>query len=116
MKTLGNYIRKVRTKSEAQKKQTVILWMVALTSLIFLIWAVTFSLSIINNQVDEERLQVEVNTLAKTLASADLVSNTVVVSNESNSWVTKVSQIVVESTDSVKEGFWVISRWLHPAN
>ena len=113
--SVSSYIEKVRVKSEAEKKRTAISWTIGLTILIFIVWAVSFGISVANRQADEARLQMEANALAKVQALADSVSSTTVVT-PGDSWIDQLGQIVTEGADSVGEGFWAVGRWLHPTN
>ena len=114
--SVSSYIEKVRVKSEAEKKRVAISWTIGLTILIFIVWAVSFGVSVANRQADEARLQMEANALAKVQALADSDSSTVAVTPESDSWIDQLGQIITEGADSVGEGFWAVGRWLHPTN
>ncbi len=116
MKGLGNYIKKVQAKSEAEKKQTVVVWTITLTSLIFIIWVITFSLSVVNNQVEEVRLREAATAKAQATQFEPVgTSTTLAVSKQNNSWGTKLSKFIAEGADSISTGFWAISNWLHPS-
>lgn len=98
-----NYIQIVRARPEEDKKRAVMVWTITLTSLIFIIWSVSFGLSVANNQAEEIRLRNEAVLLAKTQA----------VVAPKKSWGTKLNELVVGGADSVAEGFWTVGSWLH---
>jgi len=117
MVSISRYIEKVRIKSEVEKKRTAISWTIALTILIFIVWSISFGVSVANRQADDARLQAEANALAKTQALAESTSSVMVVtSQKKSSWLDQLGQIVADGADSVSEGFWAIGRWLHPVN
>ncbi|OJI08677.1 MAG: hypothetical protein COV08_03250 [Candidatus Vogelbacteria bacterium CG10_big_fil_rev_8_21_14_0_10_49_38] len=101
--SLASYIEKVRAKPEAEKQPIVFGWTVALTTLIFLIWALSFSLSVANNQNRNQELQRQAETAA---AVSDQPSGLATV-------VGNLSSLVNETVDSITNGFWIAIGLIH---
>lgn len=110
MERIQNYINKIRGRTEEEKKRAAILWTISITILIFIIWAVTFSLSISNDRAREERLQAEALVEARARQEA---STTQVVPARTDSWSKRVGRFIADGAESVSTGFWVIGSWLH---
>lgn len=114
MSKIRDYINKVKAKSEAEKKRVVFMWTLIIISLIFLIWVISFSLSVANNEADLARLQVEAEATAKAQLAKDATNTSPIGVNEANvSLVGRLSQFVSGGASAVSEGFWTVGSWLH---
>lgn len=105
-----NYINAVKSRTEEEKKRAVIFWTIFLIVIIFIIWVITFSLSVFNHQAEDLRLREEAMARARVMAEASTTTNIVEIEN---SWPTRLRSVVVDGVESVSEGFWVIGSWLH---
>ncbi len=108
--SIRDYIEKIKTKPEDEKKRAVFIWTTIIISLIFLIWVVTFSLSVANNQADLTQLQAEAEVSAK--AQLITVSSTSP-RLESNSIIARFGQFISAGAGAINEGFWTVGSWLH---
>jgi hypothetical protein len=107
---INNYVESVKTRSEEEKRRVAITWTIVITILIFIVWAITFSLSIVNRQVEDERLRTEALARAKKVSEA---STTVGLVLPQDSWSVKLRGILTDGADSVSQGFWTVGSWLH---
>lgn len=107
---INNYIRSVKNRPEEAKKQAAITWTIIITILIFIFWAITFSLSVVNNQVENERLRAEALARAKKASEASTTSERTL---PQDSWSVKLRGILTDGADSVSQGFWTVGSWLH---
>jgi len=107
---VADYIQKVKAKPEDEKKRIVFMWTIVIVALIFLIWAVTFSLSVANDRADLARLQAE----AEAGARAQITKSTSSPAQNDGSWGASLGQFISSGASAVSEGFWTIGSWLHP--
>lgn len=111
MEKIKNYINRVRSRSEEEKKRAAITWTIILTILIFIIWASTFSLSVINRQNEDAQLRARAAIEAK---KALVASTTTIVADQTNgSWLSQLGNFMISGADSISNGFWTVGSWLH---
>lgn len=110
MEKIQNYINKIRQRTEEEKKRAVIFWTISITVLIFIIWVITFSLSMANDRAKEKQLLVEAQAKAQAQIEA---STTEAVPTRTDTWTRRVGKFIIDGVDSVSTGFWVIGSWLH---
>jgi uncharacterized membrane protein YqiK len=116
--SVKDYIEKVKAKPEEEKKRIVFMWTIIIVLVIFLVWAISFSLSVANNQADQAQIQAEAEVLAKKQALAEQAliesSSTItlpVVTGES--WGVSLNRFINNGISAVSEGFWTVGGWLH---
>ena len=107
--SVKDYIEKTKTKPEDEKKRVVFMWTIAIIVLIFLVWAISFSLSIANNQDDSARLRAE----AEVTARAQIVKSTTSPAQNIGSWRARLRQFILDGASAINEGFWTVGSWLH---
>lgn len=107
--SIRDYIEKIKIKPENEKKQIVFIWTIAIVSLIFLIWLITFSLSVANNQADLKQLQIEAEASAKARLITESSTSPVQIND---SWSANLSQFIVSGASAINEGFWTVGSWL----
>ena len=113
MGRISNYINDVRSRSEAGKQRVVFFWTIFLMAIIFLVWVITFSLSVANNQAEEARLQVEAEKLAEQKASESVLATSTAKQIPIKGLIPQGLELINEGVDSVVNGFWVIGDLLH---
>ena len=97
---LAGYIERVRAKTEAEKRPIVFAWAAGLTFLVFLIWALTFSLSIVNREARKETIKAQAEAAAAVeVAPAGIL--------------TKLTGAVGQTLATVSDGFWVAVGLMH---
>lgn len=106
-----NYVQDVRGRNEVEKQRAVAIWATLATILIFFVWVISFSLSIVNRQTDEVRLRAEAEKMAK--AQVTVVSTSTLEKGNGYSLIKQLSQKVTEGTETISEGFWTVGSWLH---
>ena len=109
---IADYIIDVRSRSEAEKQRIVFLWTFVGIIIITLIWLVSFTLSVSNNNAEEARLREEAKILAaaKTEAALDKASTT---DSQFKGVIPTAVDFVSNSVDNVVNGFWVIGNMIH---
>lgn len=113
MSRISNYINEVRSRSEASKQRVVFFWTVFLIVVIFLIWVVSFSLSVANNNAEELRLQQEAEKMATLKAEESILATSTTKQEPIKGLIPQGLELINQGVDSVINGFWVIGNLLH---
>lgn len=112
MERIANYIKNVRLRTEAEKQKAVFLWTFVLIIIIFLVWLLSFILSVANNNAEEARLQAEAKVLAEAKVTAAL-SDEATTTKQFKGVIPMVIDFTGDSFDNIINGFWVIGNALH---
>ncbi|MFA6254072.1 MAG: hypothetical protein WC640_02320 [Candidatus Paceibacterota bacterium] len=107
--SITKYIEKVKARPEEEKRRTVFVWTTGLVFLIFMVWAITFSLSVVNDQADSASLRAEAEASAKT----QLAMGTTTPEQKGVSWSADLVRFITSGASSINEGFWTVGSWLH---
>ncbi len=112
MERIANYIKNVRSRTEAEKQKAVFLWTFILITIIFFVWLLSFILSVANNNAEEVRLQAEAKRLAEAKTTAAL-SGKATTTVPFKGVIPMIIDFTNDSFDNVVSGFWIVGDMLH---
>lgn len=115
MISIGNYIKDVRGRDEAEKQRTVFVWTVILITIIFFVWVIYFSFSIYLNETENATLMAEAKRKADKLEAEASISNSTgtPISASTEGLFPSLGRMASDGLDSIANGFWVIGGMLH---
>lgn len=115
LRKISDYIDDVRARSEEAKQRAVFFWTIVLIIVIFLIWVITFSLSVANRNAEELRLQQEAQETARIKEQESILATSTVPeeSKPIKGLIPQGVELVGQGVDAVVNGFWVIGNMMH---
>ncbi len=101
--SLKSYIEKTKALPENEKKRVLFVWVFSLTFIIFLFWAINFTI-VVSNQSAEDAL---IKEKAKLMVNSSTTPDTM---NQKINWTDQLGSSINNNLDSIKEGFNVLFK------
>jgi len=101
-----NYIERTRALPEKAKKRVLFFWVFGLAFLIFIIWAINFTITVSNQSANDALLQEKAKLMVESSTTPEMVTKT----GAGSSWSGKIGNFVNENLSSVKDGFNILFK------